>query len=111
VFTGRRAADRLTRLPAAEGRNKVLQCFAQYVGNQVLSPTQFIEHDWRSEEWTRGCPTGMPQPGGLSTYGDTLRSPIGPVHFTGTETSDNWQGYMDGAVRAGERAAREVLRA
>ena len=36
-------------------------------------------------------------------------SPIGPVHFAGTETSDYWQGYMDGAVRAGERAAREVL--
>jgi monoamine oxidase len=38
-----------------------------------------------------------------------LRAPIGPVHFAGTETSDYWQGYMDGAVRAGERAAREIL--
>jgi monoamine oxidase len=33
------------------------------------------------------------------------------VHFAGTETSDYWQGYMDGAVRAGERAAREILAA
>lgn len=111
AFTGGRAADRLARIPAAERRNQVLERFAQYVGNQALSPTQFIEHDWRSEEWTRGCPTGIPRPGVLSSFGDTLRSPIGPVHFAGTETSDYWQGYMDGAVRAGERAAHEVLRA
>ena len=26
-----------------------------------------------------------------------------------TETSDYWVGYMDGAVRSGERAAAEVL--
>jgi len=111
AFTGGRAADRLARFPAAERREQVLERFAEYVGNQALSPTQFIEHDWRAEKWTGGCPTGIPRLGVLSRYGDTLRSPIGPVHFAGTETSDYWQGYMDGAVRAGERAAHEVLTA
>jgi monoamine oxidase len=109
AFTGGRAAGRLAQMTAAERRRQVLQRFRQYVGNQALSPTQFIEHDWRTEKWTRGCPTGIPRPGILSKYGDTLRAPVGPVHFAGTETSDYWQGYMDGAVRAGERAAREVL--
>jgi monoamine oxidase len=50
-------------------------------------------------------------PGVLSRYGDTVRAPIGRVHFAGTETAGYWQGYMDGAVRAGERAAHEVLSA
>jgi monoamine oxidase len=109
AFTGGRAADRLARLSAAERRRQVLQRFRQYVGDKALAPTQFIEHDWRHEKWTRGCPTGIPRPGILSKYGSTLRAPIGPVHFAGTETSDYWQGYMDGAVRAGERAAREIL--
>jgi monoamine oxidase len=111
AFTGGSAAARLARMSPAQRRRVVLQRFSQYVGNQALSPSQFIEHDWRTEKWTRGCPTGVPRPGILSTYGDTLRAPIGPVHFAGTETSDYWQGYMDGAVRAGERAAREVLAA
>ncbi len=109
AFTGGRAADRLAKLPAAERRSQVLERFSQYVGDTALSPTQFVEHDWRSEKWTRGCPTAIPRPGILSSYGDALRAPIGPVHFAGTETSDYWQGYMDGAVRAGERAAREIL--
>jgi monoamine oxidase len=111
AFTGGSAAGRLARMSPAERRKVVLQRFTQYVGNKALSPTQYIEHDWRTEQWTRGCPTGVPRPGILSKYGDTLRAPIGPVHFAGTETSDYWQGYMDGAVRAGERAAREVLAA
>jgi monoamine oxidase len=109
AFTGGSSADRLSRLPAAQRRTQVLQRFRQYVGDQALSPTQFVEHDWRTERWTRGCPTAIPRPGILSSYGDTLRAPIGPVHFAGSETSDYWQGYMDGAVRAGERAAREIL--
>jgi monoamine oxidase len=111
AFTGGSAANRLARLSPAQRRKQVLQRFRQYVGDRALSPVQFIEHDWRSERWTRGCPTGIPRPGVLSRYGGTLRAPIGRVHFAGTETALYWQGYMDGAVRAGERAAREVLSA
>jgi len=31
------------------------------------------------------------------------------LHWAGTETSTYWTGYMDGAARAGQRAAAEVL--
>eukprot|EP00160_Parvularia_atlantis_P000427 Unigene10351_Nuclearia_a/m.31621 Unigene10351_Nuclearia_a/g.31621 ORF Unigene10351_Nuclearia_a/g.31621 Unigene10351_Nuclearia_a/m.31621 type:complete len:194 (+) Unigene10351_Nuclearia_a:236-817(+) len=34
-----------------------------------------------------------------------LRSSMGRVHFAGTETAVHWNGYMDGAVEAGEREA------
>ena len=37
-----------------------------------------------------------------------LREPTGRIHYAGTETATHWSGYMDGAVEAGERAAREV---
>ena len=33
------------------------------------------------------------------------------LHWAGSETSTFWQGYMDGAVRSGERAADEVRKA
>ena len=48
-------------------------------------------------------------PGVLTDYGHTLRAPVGRIHWAGAETSDYWNGYMDGAVRSGERAAREAL--
>ena len=38
-----------------------------------------------------------------------MRQPVDRIHFAGAETSDVWNGYMDGAVRSGERTAAEVL--
>ena len=37
-----------------------------------------------------------------------LRTSFGNVHFAGTETSLAWKGYMDGAIRSGNRVAKEV---
>ncbi|MGB8791101.1 MAG: FAD-dependent oxidoreductase, partial [Mycobacterium sp.] len=37
-----------------------------------------------------------------------LRRPVGPIHWAGTETADEWTGFLDGAVRSGQRAAAEV---
>jgi len=31
------------------------------------------------------------------------------VHWAGTETATEWQGYMEGALQSGERAAEEIL--
>ncbi len=41
-------------------------------------------------------------------YGPSLRAPIDRIHWAGTETSNYWAGYMDGAFRSGERVAKEV---
>ena len=32
----------------------------------------------------------------------------GPIHWAGTETASQWAGYMEGAIRSGERGAAEV---
>jgi monoamine oxidase len=48
-------------------------------------------------------------PGVLFDFGPALREPYGRIHWAGTETAEVWNGYMDGAVRSGERAAAEVL--
>jgi monoamine oxidase len=44
-------------------------------------------------------------------YGEALREPVGLTHWAGTETAEVWNGYMEGAIRSGERTAREVLTA
>jgi monoamine oxidase len=47
----------------------------------------------------------------LTTFGPALREPVGPLHWAGTETATVWNGYMDGAIQSGERAAGEVVAA
>ena len=34
----------------------------------------------------------------------------GPIHFAGEHCSTQWQGYMEGGAKEGERAAQEVIR-
>ena len=46
-------------------------------------------------------------PGVLSAYGQELARPCGRIHWAGTETATVWSGYMEGAIRSGERAAEE----
>jgi monoamine oxidase len=90
----------------------VLQNFVTYFGEQARHPRSYIEDNSAADErWIRGCPTLTVPPGVLSDFGPSIRKPVGRVHWAGSETSTFWAGYMDAAVRSGQRAAGEVLAA
>jgi monoamine oxidase len=104
-------ANNLTYGPMspAQRRAAVLQQYATVFGDsRFLSPTDYFDMDWTTEEWSRGGPTVLFGTGTMVAVGHALREPVGRIHWAGTETSVYWQGYMDGAVRSGERAAAEV---
>lgn len=73
----------------------------------------FVEmmlYEWIGDEYAGwGCPCASLPPGILSTVGSTLRDPVDNIHFVGTETAGEWKGYMEGAIRSGERGAAEVI--
>jgi monoamine oxidase len=94
---------------ADERRAAVLANFVSYFGQQAANPRDYIEMNWSAEPWTRGCYVGFTPPGVLLDYGEAIRAPIGRIFWAGAETSDYWNGYMDGAVRSGVRAAAEAL--
>jgi monoamine oxidase len=90
-------------------RQAILKSFATYFGDEALRPVDYFEMNWSKEPWNRGCPVALAGPGVYTSYGNHLRPPTRRIHWAGTETSTWWNGYMDGAVRSGERAAAEVL--
>ncbi len=57
-----------------------------------------------------GGPTAVAPPLALTTHGEGIASPIGRIHWAGTETAAQWCGFMEGAVRSGERVATELQR-
>lgn len=95
-------------LPAEQRRERALDCFASLFGEQALKPLDYIDHRWGAEGFAAGGPTAAVPPGSWTRYGPWLRRPIGPIHWAGTETADEWTGFLDGAVRSGQRAAAEV---
>jgi monoamine oxidase len=108
-FVGGDSARAYEAMSPAAGRAQVLSEFATLFGPEAASPKAFYDTRWTNEPFTRGCPVAIAGPGTLLAYGDRTRAPQGRIHFAGTETSTFWNGYMDGAVRSGERAAAEVL--
>jgi monoamine oxidase len=108
-FVGGDAARTFIATAPAARKAAVLAEFAAMFGPKAASPVDYFETNWTAEEWTRGCPVALPSTGTLLEYGPALRQPVDLIHWAGTETSTYWNGYMDGAVRSGERAAREVL--
>jgi monoamine oxidase len=108
-FVGGDNARIYARMSEAERRERVLGDFAAFFGDEARNALEFFDKQWPEEVWSRGGPVGVHGPGTLMEYGPALREPVGRIHWAGTETSTYWNGYMDGAVRSGERAAKEVL--
>jgi monoamine oxidase len=96
-------------MSADQRRQAVLDNLANYFGDEARNPLEYVENRWADERYSRGDPVAGLPPGVLLDFGTALRAPTGRIHWAGTETSDYWVGYMDGAVRSGERAAAEVL--
>jgi monoamine oxidase len=92
LFAGAGAARRASSFAFPEGR----PCAAAAI-------------DWTSDPFARGSYLIF-GPCQLTSWGRRLAEPQGRLHFAGAEGSD-LPSFMEGAVRAGERAADEVLAA
>ncbi|MFE7418198.1 flavin monoamine oxidase family protein [Rhodococcus sp. NPDC057529] len=107
-FEGAHARTAALRTPA-ERRASAVATLTKLFGPAAGEPVDYLEQDWMAEEYTRGCYGGRLGAGVWTQYGAALSEPIGRLHWAGAETSDTWNGYMDGAIRSGYRAAAEVL--
>lgn len=85
------------------------QAFGKYV-ETVPEPTNSLEMEWTKQGFFLGAPCPVMTPGILTAVGTELATPFGDVHFVGTETSTVWRGYMEGAVRSGQRGGAEVVK-
>lgn len=105
------AAAHYSELPEAVRRGDIRRQLAGYFGSKAGEPLEYIEKDWCADEWAGGCYVGLMAPGVMSRLGDVVRKPVGRMHWAGTETASQWNGYIEGALQSGERAAAEVLAA
>ncbi|KAL6415761.1 hypothetical protein AUP68_02328 [Ilyonectria robusta] len=90
----------------------VISHLAVLVGPQnahlVYDPLEFNYLEWHKEEFIWGAPISSMGPGQLGKYGMALHKPFGNIHIAGGETAYEWKGFLEGALRAGSRAAKEV---
>ena len=65
---------------------------------------------WLGNPWTKGSYSFW-KVGQYTRFAGVEREPEGNCHFAGEHTSVDFQGYLNGAVETGQRAAQELLSA
>jgi monoamine oxidase len=101
-------AKRFAALSPADQRAAVL-AQAGRLFPELPVPVGCHVTDWVTAEYSRGCYAALFGPGDWLRHGPHLTRPHGRVHWAGTETSTEFFGLMEGAIRSGQRAAAEVL--
>ncbi len=97
------------RLPHDERRAALTAELVRHFGDKAARPECYVDGEWADRQWTRGCYNANCGPLVWTTFGQALAAPIGAIHWAGTDTATQWSAYMEGAVEAGERAARAVI--
>jgi monoamine oxidase len=106
-FIEGRQAVALSGQTKATRREQVVASLVRFFGEAAAYPIGYDDNDWLTEPWTHGYVGAMP-PGAMTRYGHALREPSGRIHWAGSETAVEWQGYIEGALLSGVRAAAEV---
>jgi monoamine oxidase len=106
-----RAAQRLAAMPSERRRETIVAAHVRAFGRRAAELVDWREKLWADDPFCRGGYAAYFPPGVLTSVGAHLREPVGRIHWAGTETATEWVGFVEGAIRSGERAAAEVLAA
>jgi monoamine oxidase len=107
-YTGGRRGLEIGQGTAAEQAELFARAFDQvFPGGADLRTTQARFH-WPSFPWVRGSYSCY-LPGQWTSIAGAEGERVGNLHFAGEHTSEDFQGFMEGACESGERAAVEIL--
>ncbi|MEV5578947.1 NAD(P)/FAD-dependent oxidoreductase [Streptomyces parvus] len=102
-------ARALDDLDAESRRQTLLAPLVPHLGPDILKPASWHEKAWHLDEHAGGGYVALPEPGTTEGIIPLPHTPLGNVHWAGTETADEHAGYLEGAIASGLRTAREVI--
>jgi len=109
AFIEVRHAVELSAASKDERQEKVVASLVRFFGPRARDVIAYDDNDWTVEPYAHGYVSSMP-PGTMTRFGKALREPCGRIHWAGSETSVEWAGCIEGAMRSGLRAAQEVAK-
>lgn len=108
-FTIADRAENFFKKSLEQRKQTMLKKLVDYFGDEAKNPTAYQDFTMTDETWSRGCYAGLYPVGGWTEFQDAYSKPEGRLFWAGTEASDVWFGYIEGAVRAGEKAAHMTI--
>jgi len=80
-----------------------------FPGTVAAATGRAYEDHWALDPYVHGA-YSFYRVGQAASYGALAARAEAPYHFAGEHTSSRFQGFLEGAVESGERAARELVR-
>lgn len=112
-FVNGRVGEEWSKKPPHERRRDVLEQLAAIynVGrdSELWRPIEIFDQVWQHEQYSRGALAPIPALSHYTRFASVYGKPVGNLHFVGTEYSDHWKGYMEGALTSGDKGAKEVV--
>lgn len=107
-------------------RDALCKHYAKAFGSDLaLRPTNYKEKIWADEPFVGGCYVGVPTPGTLTKFPNQVnrrsflklhndddganKNEDASIFIAGTESAAEFVGYLEGAIEAGQRSARNAL--
>ena len=106
LLAGGSASDLTQAIVAKEGMGGLTSAL-DWLGSSKAELLQSRQIVWESDHWARGGYAYF-DPAFDPALRQWLARPFGRLFFAGEHTSFRWQGYMNGAVESGRRAAAEI---
>jgi monoamine oxidase len=108
-YTGGRIGDSFgSGTPASRARQFLAQVEPVLPGISAQWDGKATVDYWAAYPWTRGSYSYY-KPGQYTRFGGSEEQISGACHFAGEHTTQDYQGYLQGAVFSGQRAAAEVV--
>jgi monoamine oxidase len=105
LLAGGHASRALGQIAATGGERGIIERLEWLGKPPALLAAQTVV--WEDDPWARGG-YAVFDPGYAPRLRAWLARPAGRIVFAGEHTSLRWQGYMNGAIESGQRAAAEV---
>ena len=106
LLAGGSASDQTAALMAKDGIAALARSL-DWLGFRDDPIAAWKQYRWESDLWSRGG-YALFDPSFDPALRGWLAQPFGRLFFAGEHTSQRWQGYMNGAVESGRRAAAEI---
>ncbi|MBX9923614.1 MAG: FAD-dependent oxidoreductase [Rhabdochlamydiaceae bacterium] len=111
-LTGSQATE-MNKWSLEKRKQSILSTWAQVFGSEIMDPIEYIEHNWLEEPNIRGGHGCHFPPGVWKELGAALGQKKMPhfqrIIWAASDLAKDWNGYLEGAIHAGEQAAIESL--
>ena len=112
-FVNGKNGEKWGKLYPHERRRVVLEQLATIfnvpANSEVFRPLEVFDQIWKHEPYSKGALAPITALGHYTKYASVYGKAVGSIHFVGTEYSNDWKGYMEGALCSGEQGAKEVI--